>query len=168
LLSAGGETTASLLGNAVRLLAEDHDLQDQLRQNPGQIPRFVEEALRLESPFRYQMRSVHKDTALGGVDIPAGTTVLLLFGAANRDAAEYSRPDEVDLQRQVPRLHLAFGRGIHHCVGAPLARLEARIVLSVLLERTASISLDPDHMPRWVSSLLVRRHEQLPVRLVAR
>jgi cytochrome P450 len=168
LLSAGGETTASLLGNAVRLLAEDHDLQDQLRQNPGQIPRFVEEALRLESPFRYQMRSVHKDTALGGVDIPAGTTVLLLFGAANRDAAEYSRPDEVDLQRQVPRLHLAFGRGIHHCVGAPLARLEARIVLSVLLERTASISLGPDHMPRWVSSLLVRRHEQLPVRLVAR
>ena len=168
LLSAGGETTASLLGNAVRLLAEDPDLQELLRQNPGQIPRFVEEALRLESPFRYQMRSVPKDTALGGVDIPAGATVLLLFGAANRDTAEYARPDEVDMQRQVPRLHLAFGRGIHHCVGAPLARLEAKVVLSVLLERTASISLDPDHAPRWASSLLVRRHEQLPVRLVSR
>jgi cytochrome P450 len=168
LLSAGGETTTSLIGNAVGLLAEHQELQEHLRRNPEQIPRFVEEALRMESPFRYQMRSVPKDTTLGGVDIPADATVLLLFGAANRDDAEFGRPDEVDLQRQVPRLHLAFGRGIHHCVGAPLARVEARVVLTVLLERTASITLDAERTPRWVNSLMVRRHEQLPLRLVAR
>jgi cytochrome P450 family 144 len=168
LLSAGGESTTSLLGNAVRLLAEDQDLQEHLRRGPEQIPRFVEEALRLESPFRYQMRHVPKGATLGGVDIPADATVLLLFGAANRDAAEFERPDEVDLHRRVPRLHMAFGRGIHHCVGAPLARIEARTVLTVLLERTVSITLDPEHPPRWAKSLMVRRHEQLPVRLVAR
>jgi cytochrome P450 len=168
LLSAGGESTTSLLGNAVRLLAERPDLQEHLRQNPGQIPRFTEEVLRLESPFRYQMRSVLKDTTLGGVDIPAEATILLLFSAANRDDAEFERPDEVDLQRQFPRRHMAFGHGIHYCVGAPLARLEARVVLTVLLDRTSNITLDPENSPRWVSSLMVRRHEQLPVRLVAR
>jgi cytochrome P450 len=168
LLSAGGESTTSLLGNAVRILAEHQELQQHLRQHPEQIPTFVEEALRLEPPFRYHMRSVPKDTTLGATDIPAGSTVLLLWGAANRDAAEFERPDEVDLGRQVPRRHAAFGRGIHFCVGAPLARIEARSVLTVLLERTSSVTLDPAHAPRWVDSLMVRRHEQLPVRLVAR
>jgi cytochrome P450 len=168
LLSAGGESTTSLLGNAVRLLAERPGLQDQLRDSPGLIPRYVEEVLRLESPFRYQMRSVPRNTALGGVAIPAGATVLLLFGAANRDAAEFDRPHELDLQRRQPRQHLAFGRGIHYCVGAPLARVEARIVLSVLLDRTTSITLDPDRPPRWVQSLMVRRHEELPIQLVPR
>lgn len=168
LLSAGGESTTSLLGNAVRILAERQELQRHLRRNPEQIPTFVEEALRLEAPFRYLMRSVPKDTTLGAVDIPAGATVLLLWGAANRDAAEFERPDEVDLGRPGLRRHVSFGRGIHYCVGAPLARIEARNVLTVLLERTSSITLDPEHEPRWVNSLLVRRHEQLPVRLVAR
>jgi cytochrome P450 len=166
LLSAGGESTTSLLGNAVRILAEQPDLQQHLRRNPDQIPTFVEEALRLESPFRYLMRSVPSDTTLGGVDIPAGATVLLLWGAANRDAAEFARPDEIDLQRDVPRRHLSFGRGIHYCVGAPLARVEARNVLTVLLERTRSITLDPERSPRWVDSLMVRRHDELPINLV--
>jgi cytochrome P450 family 144 len=168
LLSAGGESTTSLLGNAVRLLAEQPDLQEQLRQDPGKIPTFVEEALRLEPPFRYHMRIVPKDITLGAVDIPAGSTVLLLWGAANRDASVFERPDEIDLERQVPRRHMAFGRGIHHCVGAPLARIEARIVLTALLGRTRSITLDFERPPRWANSLMVRRHEQLPVRLVAR
>jgi cytochrome P450 family 144 len=168
LLSAGGESTTSLLGNAVRILAEDPGLQEHLRQNLEQIPTFVEEVLRLEAPFRFHMRSVPRDTTLGGVDIAAGATVLLLWGAANRDAAEFERPDEIDLQRQLPRHHVAFGRGIHYCVGAPLARIEARNVLAVLLERTSSITLDPEFAPRWVNSLMVRRHEQLPVQLVAR
>lgn len=168
LLSAGGESTTSLLGNAVRILAEQQELQQHLRQNPEQVATFVEEALRLEPPFRYHMRSVPNDTTLGDVDIPAGATVLLLWGAANRDAAEFEHPDEVDLQRSVPRHHVAFGRGIHHCVGAPLARIEARIVLTVLLERTSGITLDPEQTPRWVNSLMVRRHEHLPVRLGAR
>lgn len=168
LLSAGGESTTSLLGNAVRILAERPELQAHLRGNPGRIPRFVEEVLRLESPFRYQMRSVPKDTTLGGVSIPADSAVLLLFGAANRDATEFSQPDEIDLERDQPRQHLAFGRGIHYCVGAVLARVEARIVLSVLLDRTTSITLDPEHEPRWVQSLIVRRHEELPLQLVGR
>jgi cytochrome P450 len=168
LLSAGGESTTSLLGNAVRLLAEHQGLQQHLRWNLEQIPTFVEEVLRLESPFRYLMRSAPRDTTLGSVDIPAGATILLLWGAANRDPAMFERPDDVDLQRRVPRRHVAFGRGIHHCVGAPLARVEANKVLTVLLEHTSNVTLDPEHAPRWVNSLLVRRHEQLPVRLVSR
>ena len=168
LLSAGGESTTSLLGNSVRILAEDQQLQQQLRENLEQIPTFVEEALRLESPFRFHMRSVTQDTTLGDIDIPAESTVLLLWGSADRDAAEFDRPDEIDLARPTPRHHVAFGRGMHHCVGAPLARIEARIVLTVLLERTASITLDSQQSTRWVESLMVRRHEQLPVRLVSR
>ena len=167
LLSAGGESTTSLLGNSMRILAEDQDLQQHLRDNPEQIPTFVEEALRLEAPFRFHMRYVPEDTDLGGVDIPADSTVLLLWGSANRDAAEFERPDEVDLQRPVPRHHVAFGRGIHHCVGAPLARMEARIVLTALLERTSTITLDSGHSPQWVNSLMVRRHQQLPLQLIA-
>lgn len=168
LLSAGGETTTSLLGNAVRMLAERPELQEHLRDHPEQIATFAEEALRIESPFRYMMRFVPRDTTLGGTTIPGGSTVLLLWGSANRDTNEFDHPDEIDLERRIPRRHVAFGRGIHHCVGAPLARVEARNVLTVLLEQTASISLDPDRPPGWVSSLLVRRHEALPVRLEPR
>src|ERR1700688_2533857 len=112
------------------------------------------------------MRVVPKDKALGAIDRRAGSSVRLLWGAANRDNSVFQRPDEIDLQRQVPRRHVAFGRGIHHCVGAPLARIEARIVLTVLLDSTSEITLDPEHAPRWANSLMVRRHEQLPVRLV--
>jgi cytochrome P450 len=168
LLSAGGESTTSLLGNAVRHLAEHPELQEHLRERPEQIPAFVEEALRLEPPFRYHMRSVPGDTTLGALDVPAGATVLLLWGAANRDDTVFERPDEVDLLRKAPRRHVAFGRGLHYCVGAPLARIEARHVLTVLLERTSSITLDPERPPRWVNSLMVRRHDELPIRAVAR
>jgi cytochrome P450 len=166
LLSAGGESTTSLLGNAVRILADRGDLQEHLRQHPELIPAFAEEVLRLESPFRYHMRSVPRDTVLGGVEIPAEATVLLLWGAANRDPAEFETPDDLILERR--RRQVAFGRGIHTCVGAPLARLEARIVLTVLLEHTSSITLDPVQPPKWVDSLQVRRYERLPVRLVSR
>jgi cytochrome P450 family 144 len=166
LLAAGGESTTSLIGNAVRLMAEDADLQERLRQQPELIPNFVEEALRLESPFRHHLRSVPNDTTLGDVDIPAGATVLLLWAAANRDPAVFQRPDEILLGR--PRRHVAFGRDIHYCVGAPLARLEARVVLTVLLEATRSIALDPERPSRWVNSLMVRRHEPLSVRLIPR
>src|SRR5579875_436528 len=166
LLAAGGESTTSLIGSAVRLMAEDQDLQQHLRQQPQLIANFVEEALRLESPFRHHLRSVPKDTRLGDVDIPAGATVLLMWGAANRDPAVFERPDEVVLSR--PRRHVAFGRDIHYCVGAPLARLEARIVLTVLLQCTSSIKLDPDQPPGWVNSLMVRRCAPLPVQLAPR
>lgn len=167
LLSAGGESTTSLLGNAVRLLAERQELQQDLRHHPEQIPAFIEEMLRLESPFRLHLRSVPRDAVLGVVEIPAGSTVLLLWGAANRDPSVFERPDDVVLNRPVPRRHIAFGRGIHHCVGAPLARLEARVVLSVLLDRTSSFTLGPANRPHWVESLMVRRHDRLPITLVA-
>lgn len=132
----------------------------------GDIQVFVEEALRVESPFRQMMRYVPRDTVLGGVDIAAGSTALLLFGAGNRDPAEFDNPDAVDLTRGSPRHHLAFGHGIHYCVGAALAGMEARAVITALLERTQSFALDPDRAPRWVDSLLVRRHERLPLRVV--
>jgi cytochrome P450 len=168
LLSAGGESTTSLLGNAVRILAEQPDLQQRLREDTDQVPVFVEEALRLESPFRYHMRTVPSPTTLGNVEIPAGATLLLFWGAANRDDAMYDQPDSVVLSRQAPRRHVAFGRGIHHCVGAPLARIEARAVLTALLGRTDNVALDPNQPPQWVNSLMVRRHEQLSVRLLPR
>ncbi len=167
LLSAGGESTTSLLGNSVRILAEQPELQEQLRGDPDLVPIVIEEALRLESPFRYLLRHAPHDTTLGGVDIAAGSTVLLFWGAANRDGEQFESPDEVRLDRPAPRHHLAFGRGIHHCVGAPLARLEARVVLTALLERTDSFRLDDLRAPRWFDSLQVRRHDFLPVTLRA-
>jgi len=166
LLAAGGESTTSLLGNAVRILADDVDLQQQLRQQPDLIPAFLEEVLRLQSPFRSMLRSVPENTTLGGVDIPAGATVLMFWSAGNRDPAAFENPDEIVLDR--PLRHMTFGRGIHQCVGAPLARLEGRIVLNVLLERTSSITLNPEQPPQWVPSLQVRRYQRLPLKLVPR
>jgi cytochrome P450 len=112
------------------------------------------------------LRSVPADTTLDGVEIPGGATVLLFFSAANRDPAEFDRPDEVVLARQTPRHHVSFGRGIHHCVGAPLARIEAKVVLETLLDRTAHFELGG--RPRWVHSLMVRRHAALPLRCTPR
>src|SRR5262245_51148125 len=163
LLSAGGESTTSLLGNAIHMLALDPDQQTRLRDEPQLVAPFIEEALRLESPFRYHLRHATRTTELHGVPIAAGSTVLLLWGAANRDPAEYERPDDVLLDRPAPKHHLAFGRGIHFCVGAPLARLEAQVVLTQLLARTEHFALDPDHTPARVNSLMVRRFSTLPL-----
>jgi cytochrome P450 len=162
LLGAGGETTTSLIGNAIRTLAERSDLQDELRADPSAVPAFVEEVLRLESPFRFHPRTA-RGVELGGVEIPDGALVALLWGSANRDESVFERSEEVVLDRSDAHLHLGFGRGIHHCVGAPLARLESRVVLTKLLERTVRFTLDPERTPRWVDSLWVRRHERLPI-----
>jgi cytochrome P450 len=163
LLSAGGESTTSLLGNAVHMLATMPDLQRQLRDDPTLVVPFIEEVLRLESPFRYHLRHVCRTTELCGVSIPAGATMLLFWGAANRDPAEYERPDEIVLDRSTPRHHLAFGRGIHLCVGAPLARLEAEVILTEFLRRTTDFTLDPAHPPARLRSLMVRRFTSLPL-----
>lgn len=163
LLAAGGESTSSLIGNAVRVIAEDQPLQQTLRTQPDLIPNFIEEILRVESPFRHHLRSVPRETTLDGMVIPAGATVLLFWAAANRDPEVFANPDEIDLTR--PRTHMTFGRGIHTCLGAPLARLEGRIVLQRLLERTSQITLDPIRKPEWVESLQVRRHSKLPLRI---
>ena len=163
LLSAGGESTTSLIGNAVRILAERPDLQGELREHPELLSAFVEEVLRLESPFRHHLRWIPQDTTLGDMHLPAESSLLLFWGSADRDPAEYEAADQVVLDRASLRHHVAFGRGIHHCVGAPLARLEARIVLTALLARTSNIALDPARPPQRVESLMVRRHETLPI-----
>jgi cytochrome P450 len=163
LVGAGAETTTSLMGSALRVLAEQAALQAELRRSPARIPAFIEEVLRLESPFRFHPRSAARDTELGGVSIPAGALVALCWAAANRDDAVFDRPDELILDRANLGMHLAFGRGIHHCVGAPLARLEARVVLTKLLQRSSALALDADDPPRRVDSLWVNRHERLPI-----
>lgn len=114
------------------------------------------------------MRFVPHDTELGGVEIPGESMALLLWGSANRDPEVFAQPETIDLNRKVPRRHVAFGRGTNHCVGAPLARIESRNVLTVLLAQTSDITLDLQNPPKWANSLMVRRHEVLPVRLVAR
>ena len=166
LLGAGGESTASLIGNAVRMLADDPGLQEQIRADHSLIDNFIEEAVRLESPFRGHYRQVKRDCELGGVSLKAGTTAFLLWSSANRDPAEHDRPDEVVLDRRIARSHLAFGRGIHHCVGAPLARLETTCSLTRLLEETSWFSLAPDDPPQWEKSMFVRRHDRLPLDVV--
>jgi cytochrome P450 len=163
LLSAGGESTTSLLGNAVFALAEDEDLQDELRDDPRLLTSFIEEVLRMESPFRYHMRHATRTCELLGVTVKEGSTVLLLWAAANRDPVVFDNADEVVLNRATPKHHLAFGRGIHHCVGAPLARLEAEVILGRLLERTDNFALHPDHPARRANSLMVRRFASLPL-----
>lgn len=168
LLSAGGESTTSLLGNAIHMLAVDQNLQARLRANPALFDAFIEEALRLESPFRHHLRHVPRATELCGVRIEAGSTMLLMWGAANRDPAEYDRPDEIVLDRPTPKHHLAFGRGIHFCVGAPLARLEAQVVLGELLARTERFALDPEQAPVRENSLMVRRFKSLHLTATSR
>jgi cytochrome P450 len=167
LLSAGGESTTSLLGNALHYLASDSVLQARLREDPDALIPFIEEMLRLESPFRYHLRHAPAATELRGVEVPAGAAVLLLWGAANRDPAEFDRPDEVVLDRAAPRHHVAFGRGIHLCVGAPLARLEAEVILDEILRRTAGFELVADDPPVREHSLVVRRFSRLPLRITA-
>ncbi len=161
LAAAGGESTSSLTGSAVRILAEQPELQRELRANPLLIPEFVEEAVRLESSFRGHYRVVRRDTKLGDVELRRGSRIMLLWAAANRDPETFDNPDSVDIHRPNRHEHLAFGRGIHFCVGARLARLEARVILEELLARTRSFSLDPRQPPKYVNSILVRRHGEL-------
>lgn len=159
LFSAAGESTASLLGSAAWILADRPGVQHQLRENPQLLSSFIEEALRFESPFRGHYRHVWRDTTLGGVEVPAGAHLLLMWGAANRDPAHFAAPNEFRLDRASAKGHVSFGKGVHFCVGAALARLEAHIVLRMLLERTSWI--DATDVGEWLPSILVRRRERL-------
>ena len=165
LVIAGSESTASLMGSAVHMLASDPRLQDELRAHPERIGVFVEEALRLESPFRGHFRVTREDTVLGGVALPKGARLMLMWGAGNRDPQTYSCPADLDLAREKPKQHLAFGSGIHFCLGAPLARLEAKIAIEELLARAARVELVADEKPRHHPSLFVRRFERLRLQL---
>ena len=139
LFAAGGETTARLLGAMFRVIGERQDLQKLLRDERERLPNFIEETLRLETPLQSTFRLARVPAAIGGVPIPAGTTVMLLPGAANRDPRRFEAPDEFRLDRPNWRQHLAFGSGVHACAGAPLARAEARVSAERLLDRLAEI-----------------------------
>lgn len=159
LFSAAGESTASLLGSAAGVLVDRPAVQQQLRENPELLSNFIEETLRFEAPFRGHYRHVWRDTTLGGVEVSAGAHLLLMWGAANRDPSHFEAPNEFRLDRASAKSHVSFGKGVHFCVGAALARLEAHIVLRMLLERTSWI--DATDVGEWLPSILVRRRERL-------
>ncbi|MAT90967.1 MAG: cytochrome P450 [Halioglobus sp.] len=161
LFSAAGESTAGLLGSATRLLASDPALQQRLRDEPSLIPRFVEEANRLETPFKFHYRSVQRRTQLCGTELVEGDVLLLCWAAANRDPQRWDAPDALRLDRARPERHLGFGHGIHYCVGAPLARLEVKVALEELLAGTRELRLDETTPPAHVPSIMVRRLAQL-------
>ncbi len=145
LFAAGQETTVRLLGSALQLIAEDRELQHLLRNERDRIPNFIEETLRTESPIKGDFRLSRVPTTVGGVDLPAGTTVMLINAAANRDPRRFDDPATFDPERENARHHLAFGRGIHTCPGAPLARTEAKVSLERILDRTKDIRISDKH-----------------------
>lgn len=157
LFGAAAESTASLLGSALRMLAEDQDMQTTLRAKPELIPPFIEEVVRLESPFKFHYRVVRKNTALDGVDLKEGDLLLLGWAAANRDPEVWDRPNEVILDRKKSLRHFGFGYGRHFCIGAPLARLEVSIALEELLSATSKFELSTSTPYKYCRSIMVRR-----------
>jgi cytochrome P450 len=165
LVIAGNESTASLIGSAVRLLAEDPVLTARLRATPDRIPAFIDETLRLESPFQGHFRVARTDTELGGVPIPQGARLMVCWASANRDERAFACPESIDLERANAKEHVAFGEGIHFCLGAPLARLEAGIALETLLARFRDLRLVAGFVPRYVPSFFIRRLAALELEL---
>ncbi|MEZ4217370.1 MAG: cytochrome P450 [Myxococcota bacterium] len=163
LFGAAGESTASLVGNAARLLAEQPALAARLRAEPALVPRFVEEVVRLEPPFKGHYRAVRRACTLAGAALAPGDRLFLAWASANRDAAVVEAPDELRLDRRFPKRHMGFGRGSHFCIGAHLARLEGRVVVEELLARTSDVALDPARPPAYTHSMFVRRHDRLPL-----
>jgi predicted amidohydrolase len=147
LMVAGNETTRNHLLAAMLMLCEDPALQGRLRQDPALIPDFIEESLRLESPAQGLYRRCTQDIVLGGVTIPAGAIALVMYGAGNRDAQVFPEPARIDLARANRNRHLAFGHGVHTCIGRSLAMAELTIAFTRLLERLGNIRLSPDHPP---------------------
>jgi beta-dihydromenaquinone-9 omega-hydroxylase len=163
LIGAGSETTMNLLSGLFLTLAQQPDLYAQLREHPELIPGAIEEQLRLVSPVQGFYRTATRDYPIGANTIPAGARVLLLFAAANRDPRHYDDPDTFDLNRN-PTDHLAFGGGIHYCLGTPLSRMEVSRVLTQLLPRVETIRLDGDC--RYLDNPTMRGLAHLPVELV--
>jgi cytochrome P450 len=171
LFAAGQETTATLMTSAMRILAENKSLQDRLRSNPSEIPAFIEEVLRLEGPVKTDFRMARRTTRLGGVEIPAGATVMLALSGVDRDPRRFEAPHEFNPGRDNAAEHLAFGRGIHSCPGGPLARIEARVSFERLLARLSDIRLDEsvhgkpgerrfDYVPTYILRGLTSLHIQ--------
>ncbi|MEU7141176.1 cytochrome P450 [Nocardia sp. NPDC046473] len=165
LLVAGFETAANLIGNAVVTLLSDNNSRQRLRGDPAHIPAFIEEVLRHRSPtsettFRYTTTPI----TVGGIDIAAGELIVLSVAATGRDPRRFADPESVDIDRP-DNAHLAFGHGIHYCVGAPLARMEGRIGLARLLTQYPDLELSPHSESGWRTSFAIRGLTALPVRL---
>jgi cytochrome P450 PksS len=164
LLIAGHETTVNLIGNGTLALLENPDQMERLRQDPALIRTAVEELLRYASPLETATeRYAREDLTIEGVTIPQGSMVFAALASANRDDRQFPNPDKLDLARE-PNRHLAFGLGIHYCLGAPLARLEGQIAISTLLRRAPHLQLAvPPKQLRWRKGLVLRGLAGLPV-----
>jgi cytochrome P450 len=172
LFTGGQETTVRLLTFALRVLAERQDLQARLRADRELIPNFIEEMLRYESPLRAQFRMAKVRCEVAGVEVPAGSTMLLLPGAANRDPRKFPEPATFDPERENAIYHLAFGHGIHHCAGAHLARAEGRVTIGRLFDLTSGFTIDetahgPADARRWdyLPTYFLRGLERLELNL---
>jgi cytochrome P450 len=169
-LVAGNETTTKLIASGVRLLLEQPALLASVRQGPSALAGLIEEVLRIEPPVQGLYRTATTATEVGGVAIPAGAHLLLLYAAGNRDEQRFPVPDAVDPARTNTMQHLAFGRGEHYCLGAALARAEGRIALEVLLERLPELRLapgvDPDQL-EYEPSYVLHGLRRLPLAFTA-
>ncbi len=172
LFGAGQDTSAKLLGNSMRYITDQPGLQDSLRADPSLIPQFLEEVLRLEGSTKQTARLARRDTKIGDRAVPAGTKILVALAAANRDPQRWENPTDLVLDRPKIKEHLAFGRGKHVCAGAPLARVEVRIILEKMLAYTSDIDLDAEkHGPRgqrtldFEPSFIIRGLSELHVKL---
>jgi pimeloyl-[acyl-carrier protein] synthase len=160
-LTAGHETTINLIGNGTLALLRNPEQLAQLRENPGLMKTAVEELLRYDSPVQATGRVVYEDVEVGGLTLKPRAQVNFMLGAANHDPARFDNPHQLDLSRQ-PNPHLAFGSGIHYCLGAPLARLEGQIAFATLLERMPDLRLEIDE-PKYRDNFILRGLEALPV-----
>jgi len=161
LLVAGHETTVNLIGNGTLALLKHPEQLRRLRENPGLIGSAVEELLRYDGPVQRTARIPSEDLVIGGKTIPKGEMVMPFLGAANRDPAQFPDPDRLDITRTDNR-HIAFGMGIHFCLGAPLARMEGQIAISTLLRRLPKLAL-ASQLPEHRQSLTLRGLVSLPV-----
>jgi cytochrome P450 len=164
LLIAGHITTTMLLGNSILCLDTHPEWFARIREDRSMIPAAIEEALRFYSPFAGTARATTTEVELGGERIPADSLVVTFLGVANRNPKQFPDPDTFDPTRD-PNPHMAFGRGAHFCIGAPLARLEGRVALNILLDRFPNLRSDPDKPPRFLPSLSMTGVKELPLLL---
>jgi cytochrome P450 len=165
LLLAGNETTTNLIGNGMLALGRNLDQLELLRRSPELMPRAIDEMLRYDGPVQATFRGALEDVNLGGTAIEAGTGCFVILAAANRDPAQFAHPEKFDIARE-PRDHVAFGAGLHFCIGAPLARLEGEIAIGELLRRFPRVRMkDPDMKLAYKGSFFLRGLVSLPITL---